>query len=304
MDYSGTRFSFARVQEKTARPCSPSEEYQDTLSVNHEAQKGADIGGIILLNEQVDNGSAPSSNFLPLYGEGESATNGGVGDAQMSNATDVVPEEKMESERGSSNISGSERLSLMTRTLPASETEVGNLESQNLPNHGVRNERSESEGVSNNISRSERLSLWTRTSPTSAEEGRKFETKNVPDQEVRNETATEEVNDEQMRKAKMCADEDKVEEEDSNQMSPSLIDMRPGCGTNRSAVGQGTSVAGPRHGTHKKHDNGKDMTGERMEPQLKKGATKGGTEEYFSEGSTGATCGRESSRGSPASRKG
>ena len=259
------------------------------------------------MNEQVDNGSAPSSIFLPLCGEGESATNatnGGVGDAQMSNATDVVPEEKMESERGSSNISGSERLSLMTRTLPASETEVGNLESQNLPNHGVRNERSESEGVSNNISRSERLSLWTRTSPASAEEGKKFETKNVPDQEVRNETATEEVNDEQMRKAKMCADEDKVEEEDSNQMSPSLIDMRPGCGTNRSAVGQGTSVAGPRHGTHKKHDKGKDMTGERMEPQLKKGATNGGTEEYFSEGSTGATCGRESSRGSPASRKG
>jgi hypothetical protein len=50
-------------QKKTARPCSPSEEYQDTLSVNHEAQKGADIGGIILLDEQVDNESVSSSVF-------------------------------------------------------------------------------------------------------------------------------------------------------------------------------------------------------------------------------------------------
>ena len=39
--------------------------------------------------------------------------------------TNAVPEERTESEGVSNNISGSERLSLTTRTLPASETEAG-----------------------------------------------------------------------------------------------------------------------------------------------------------------------------------
>ena len=93
----------------------------------------------------------------------------------MSNATDAVQEERTESEGGSNNISGSEHLSLMARPSPASENEVGNFESQNLPHHEVRKERPESEGVSNNISRSERLSLMTRTSPASEEEAGNFE---------------------------------------------------------------------------------------------------------------------------------
>ena len=80
-------------QQNKNRPCSPSEEYQDKLSVGYEAQKGADIGGIILLNEQVDNESVSSSKCLPSRGEGGGATNGDVGDAQMSNATDAVPEQ-------------------------------------------------------------------------------------------------------------------------------------------------------------------------------------------------------------------
>ena len=52
---------FSDVKKKTARPSSPSEEYQDKLlSVDHEAQKDADIGGIILLDEQADNVSVCS----------------------------------------------------------------------------------------------------------------------------------------------------------------------------------------------------------------------------------------------------
>jgi hypothetical protein len=102
----------------------------------------------------------------------------------MSNATDAVPVERIESEGASNNISGSEHLSLKTRPSPASENEVGNFESQNWPNQEVRKERPK---VSYNISGSERLSLMTRTSPASEDKEGKCESPNLPDQEVRNE---------------------------------------------------------------------------------------------------------------------
>ena len=165
-------------QQKFARPRNPSEEYQDKLSVSHEAQKGADSGGIISLDEQVDNGSAYSSNFLPSGGEGGGATNGDVGDAQICNVIDDVPEGRTESEDMSNNISGSERLSRRTRTLPASERKEGNFGSQNLPDQEVRKERNESESESTNISGSERLSRRTRTLPASEDEAGNFESQN------------------------------------------------------------------------------------------------------------------------------
>ena len=56
-----------------------------------------------------------------------------------------VRKERPESEGVSNNISRSERLSLMTRTSPASEEEAGNFESQNVPDQEVRNEAANEE---------------------------------------------------------------------------------------------------------------------------------------------------------------
>jgi hypothetical protein len=66
-----------------------------------------------------------SETEAPSGGEGGGITNGGEGDAQICNETDDVPEERMEAEGKRNIVSGSERLSLTTRTLPASETEAG-----------------------------------------------------------------------------------------------------------------------------------------------------------------------------------
>ena len=78
--------------------------------------------------------------------------------------TEAVPEERTESEGKRNNISGSERLSLMTRTSPASETEAPSGGEDGSITNG---DEGDAEGKRNNISGSERLSLMTRTSPAS-----------------------------------------------------------------------------------------------------------------------------------------
>ena len=114
-------------QQQTAYPRSPSKECRDELSVSHKVLKGADVGGIILLGEQLGNESTSSTIILPSSGGGGGVTNGDEGDAQMCNGTDNVPEERAGT-GVSGNISGSERMGLMTMSSPASETDAANLE--------------------------------------------------------------------------------------------------------------------------------------------------------------------------------
>ena len=93
-------------QEQAAYPRSPSEECQDELSVSHKARKGADVGGIILLGEQLNNESTSSPKCLSSCGGGGGVTNGDEGDAQVCNATDTVAEKQTGTEGVSNTLAG------------------------------------------------------------------------------------------------------------------------------------------------------------------------------------------------------
>ena len=84
------------------------------------------------MGEQLDNESISSPIVCPrVEGVGVSPTAMRV--MQVCNATAIVPEEQTGIEGVSNNISGSERLSPLTRSSPASETDAGNVEPKKFP---------------------------------------------------------------------------------------------------------------------------------------------------------------------------
>jgi hypothetical protein len=93
-----------------------------------------------------------------------------VGEAQVCNAADAVPEERTGTEGVSNNISGGERLSPLAWSSPASETDAGNIESKKLPDREVRNEATNAGEIGTQMGNAV---VTAPGGPSGSEEGRK-----------------------------------------------------------------------------------------------------------------------------------